>query len=35
VPRPGDFIYLTAEHFRKGKIEYYLDLESWNKVEQP
>lgn len=35
VPRPGDFIRLTAEHFRKGNIEYYLDLEAWNTEEQP
>ena len=29
VPRPGDFIPLIAEHFRKGSVEYSLDLEKW------
>ena len=34
VPRPGDFILLTAEHYRKGNTEYILDEEKW-RVEGP
>ena len=34
VPRPGDFILLTAEHYRKGNTEYFLDEEIW-RVEGP
>ena len=34
VPRPGDFIPLKAEYYRKGNIEYFLDLERW-RVEGP
>ena len=29
VPRPGHFIPLVAAHYRKGNIEYSLDLEKW------
>ena len=29
VPRPGDFILLTAEHYRNGSTEYFLDEEIW------
>jgi hypothetical protein len=29
VPRPGDFIPLIAEHYRKGNTDYFLDLERW------
>jgi hypothetical protein len=29
VPRPGHFIPLQAEYFRKGNVEYSLDLEAW------
>jgi hypothetical protein len=29
VPRAGDFIPLTAERYKKGNIEYYLDLNKW------
>lgn len=34
VPRPGHFIPLKAEYFRKGNVEYSLDLETW-LVEGP
>jgi hypothetical protein len=34
VPRPGDFIPLIAEHFRKGNVDYFLDLEKW-QIEGP
>lgn len=34
VPRPGDFIPLNAEHYRKGNTEYILDEEKW-RVEGP
>ena len=34
VPRPGDFIPLAAEHYRKGNTEYILDEEKW-RVEGP
>jgi hypothetical protein len=29
VPAPGNFIPLIAEHYRKGNVEYLLDLEKW------
>ena len=29
VPRVGDFIPLTAEHYKKGNIIYFLDRERW------
>ncbi len=29
VPRPGDFIPLTAEHYKKGNTMYFLDLQKW------
>ena len=32
VPRPGHFIPLKAEYFRKGNVEYTLDLERWLEV---
>lgn len=32
VPRPGHFIPLKAEYFRKGNVEYTLDLEQWHAV---
>jgi len=34
VPRPGDFIRLTAEHYQKGNTEYFLDDEIW-RLEGP
>lgn len=32
VPLPGHFIPLKAEYFRKGNVEYTLDLEKWLEV---
>jgi len=29
VPHPGHFIPLIAENYRKGNVEYLLDLEKW------
>jgi len=29
VPRPGDFIPLSAEKYKKGNIEYFLNQEKW------
>lgn len=29
VPRPGHFIPLIAEHFKKGNTDYFLDKEKW------
>jgi hypothetical protein len=29
VPDPGHFVPLIAEHYRKGDVEYLLDLEKW------
>ena len=29
VPLPGHFIPLNAAHYRKGNVEYSLDLEKW------
>lgn len=29
IPRPGDFIPLTAEHYKKGDIRFFLNLEEW------
>jgi len=34
VPRPGDFIPLIAEYYRKGNVDYFLDLEKW-QIEGP
>ena len=34
VPRPGDFIRLTAEHYQKGETKYFLDEEIW-RLEGP
>ena len=34
VPRPGDFIPLKAEYYKKGNAEYFLDLEKW-RTEGP
>jgi hypothetical protein len=28
-PKVGDFVPLTAEHFKKGNIEYFVDLQKW------
>jgi hypothetical protein len=29
VPLPGDFIPLIAEYYRKGNVDYSLNLEKW------
>lgn len=29
VPQPGHFVPLIAEHYRKGNVEYLVDLEKW------
>ena len=29
IPRLGDFIPLAAEYYRKGNIEYYLEIQKW------
>lgn len=34
VPRPGDFIPLMAEKYKKGNVDYSLDQERW-RVEGP
>lgn len=34
VPRAGDFIPLIAESYRKGDVQYFLDLERW-QIEGP
>ncbi len=34
VPRIGDVIPLTAEHHKKGDIDYFLDLQKW-RIDGP
>ncbi|MBU8871452.1 MAG: hypothetical protein KOO60_11360 [Gemmatimonadales bacterium] len=34
VPRPGDFIPLTVEYYKKGNFEYFLNLEKW-RIDGP
>jgi len=34
VPRPGDFIPLTAERFKDGRIDYFLDQQQW-RIDGP
>jgi hypothetical protein len=31
VPRGGDFVPLTVERYKKGNVEYGLDLERWRR----
>ena len=34
VPRPGDFIPLVAERYKKGNVEYFLHQDKW-RIEGP